>query len=292
LVQGKRNLFDNVVNVDASEDVVGVSKRLAEVLAEDLAGPAEERGTTAPTDQMSPAEESMALPESRSAEPPGDSAKPAATGSGIADEVRGCIVDLQRDFGPRIERILGAKGGLLVVLDSVDDADDERATAISQQIPIALIDRRTLKGLQRLGAASPAADAEDLYEAPQLPAALANPLERRARQKLEAAEVLLRQDCPTPAGELLLGALLSAAALRCGLDDPPELSRVAVWLYADALPSGKLDQDDAMLIMRALTLAQVEDQLPTDLLAALAADAARFVEDAADGARGGTSDGT
>ena len=38
LVQGKRVLFDNVVDPEASEDVVGVSKRLAEVLAEDLAG--------------------------------------------------------------------------------------------------------------------------------------------------------------------------------------------------------------------------------------------------------------
>ncbi len=37
LAQGKRHLFDNVVDPDASEDVVGISKRLAEVLAEDLA---------------------------------------------------------------------------------------------------------------------------------------------------------------------------------------------------------------------------------------------------------------
>jgi hypothetical protein len=30
--------------------------------------------------------------------------------------------------------------------------------------------------------------------------------------------------------------------------------------------------------MRALTLAQADDQVPTDLLAALAADVARFIE--------------
>ena len=36
LVQGKRVLFDNVVDPEASENVVGVSKRLAEVLADDL----------------------------------------------------------------------------------------------------------------------------------------------------------------------------------------------------------------------------------------------------------------
>ncbi len=59
LVQGKRELFDNVVDADASEDVVSVSKRLAEVLADDLAArpilPAEPRltKTAAPGSQKS-----------------------------------------------------------------------------------------------------------------------------------------------------------------------------------------------------------------------------------------------
>jgi hypothetical protein len=277
LVQGKRNLFANVVDADAREDVVGVSKRLAEVLAEDLAETADKSETPTPDDLEPPAAEagSGPLPEPRPAAP---QEQPTEADSGIADEVRDCVVELQRDFGPRVERILGAKGGLLVVLDKVDDTDDERAATLSEQIPVALIDRRTLKGLQRLGSASPAADAESIYVAPQQPVAVPNPLARRARQKLDAAEVLLRQDCPAPAGELLLGALLNAAALRCGLDQPTEPQKAAVWLYADALPAGRLQQDDATLIMRALTLAQADDQVPTDLLAALAADVARFIE--------------
>jgi hypothetical protein len=281
LVQGKRNLFDNVVDPEASEDVVGVSKKLAEVLAEDLAGAAEESETLASAGEE-PSEKEVVpeTPEEAGSAVRHEYPAPPTADSGIADEVRRCIVELQRDYGPRIERILGAKGGLLVVLDDVDDTDDERAAALSERVPIALIDRRTLKGLQRLGDASPAAGAESIYEAPQQPAKVTSPLARRARQKLEAAEVLLRQDCPAPAGELLLGALLCSSALRCGIDDPPELQKAAVWLYADALPSGKLQQDDATLVMRALTLAQAEDQVPTELLAALATDTARFVEDA------------
>ena len=286
LIEGKRNLFDNVLDSEASEDVVGVSKRLAEMLAEDLAGAADEGGTTvaanqeplaANADRETPAEPESGTPRDRPA-------LPSAADGRIADEVQRCIAELQSEFGPRVERILGAKGGLLVILEQVDDADDERAAAISEQVPIALIDRRTLKGLQRLGAASPAADAESLYEAPQQGATAPSPLARRARQKLEAAEVLLRQDCPAPGAELLLGALLCACALRCELDAPPETRRAAVWLYADALPSGKLQTDDATLIMRALTLVQAEDEIPTELLAALAGDAARFVADAGAGA--------
>lgn len=42
----------------------------------------------------------------------------------------------------------------------MDDDADERATTISQQMPIALIDRRILEGLQRLGVVSPAKGAQ------------------------------------------------------------------------------------------------------------------------------------
>jgi hypothetical protein len=276
LVGGKRDLFENVVSFDATEDVVGVSKRLAEILAEDLGGSAEGSETTTRAEPLPPAEASAPK---TAHEQPGEPGREAAD-RGIADEVRRCIVELQSDLGPRIERILGAKGGLLVVLEDVTNADDERAAAISQQVPIVIIDRRTLKGLQRLGAMPPDAEAESLYKAPTEPSGTTRPLVRKARQKLEAAEMLLRQDCAAPAGELLLGALLCASALRCGLDDPPEPRNAGIWLYSHALPSGKLRQEDASLIMRALGFAQADEQVPQELLAALAADTARFVEDA------------
>jgi hypothetical protein len=208
----------------------------------------------------------------------------ADTGADLGHEVRRCIDALQHDLGTRIERILGARGGLLVVLDQVSDADDARAAALSEQIPIALIDHRTLRGLQRLGAASPAADAEQLYAAPaesQPATRVEPPLLRRARQQLEAAEVLLRQGCPAPGAELLLGALLNTAALRCDQDHATEPSRTAVWLYAEALPSGALQPDDAALIMRAQSLSQAGDDVPAELLAALVADVAQFVEGSA-----------
>jgi len=289
LVKGKRDLFVNVVDADAAEDVVGVSRRLAEVLAEDLAetGTQSERSEAVSSgpievgDGQAVAADTAAPVDGPAADETLVIAGSADSGRAeIGDEVRRCIALLQRELGPRIERILGAKGGLLVVLDEVKDADDERAAAISDEVPIALIDRRTLRGLQRLGAAAPTADAEALYEAPAAQQPAGPPeaaLLRRARQKLEAAEVLLRQDCVGPAAELLHGAVLSAAALRCGRDEPPEPAKTAVWLYAEALPSGQLQSDDATLIMRAQTLAQADESIPPGLLAALAADVARFL---------------
>ncbi len=281
LVQGKRVLFDNVVDPEASEDVVGVSRRLAEVLAEDLAETAEakpepglpregvgapgaETPDLAPELGSEPSDESAAGPATES---PGDAAAgagQAGTRGLPAEEVRRCVVGLQEAFGARIERILASRGGLLAVLDYTDEAADRLAQQLSDWVPIALIDRRTLAGLQRLGAASPVEQGETLFEAAAEPASAGlHPLARQAQAKLEGARVLLAQS-PTeigatlggPATDLLLGALLCAAALLTGREQPPQPREAGIWLYGEAIPRGTIDQPDAALVMRAIALAQ------------------------------------
>jgi superfamily II DNA or RNA helicase len=298
LVQGKRVLFDNVVDPEASEDVVGVSRRLAEVLAEDLAGtegPGEATATpgeglglretegTIPEEVEGPAEEATESPADQT---------PSETGAGAerpeaevlpAEEVRRCVIALQESFGPRIERILASRGGLLVVMDHTDEAADRLAQGISDRVPIALIDRRTLAGLRRLGAASPVAEGETLFEsagAPSVPDR--HPLAGQAQSKLEGARLLLAQTqagAPLggPATDLLLGALLCAAALLAGRDQPPEPREAGIWLYAEALPRGSIDPSDAALMMRAIALAQGGDSVPPALIQDLAADATTFI---------------
>ena len=286
LVQGKRTLFDNVVDPGATEDVVGVSRRLAEVLAEDLAETVEPKSepsaAPAPTDAQSqgrePADETGSI-----------SPLPAKTQDQLdtrglpAEEVRRCVVALQETFGARIERILASRGGLLVVLDRVDEAADRMAQKISDLVPIALIDRRTLAGLQRLGAGSPVSETETLFETPgPSTAGRLHPLARQAQSKLEGARVLLAQaqaGAPLggPATDLLLGALLSAAALLAGRDEAPAPREAGIWLYGDAIPKGVMNQTDAALTMRAIALAQAGDSVPSALLQDLAADTETFV---------------
>ncbi|WP_295884741.1 DEAD/DEAH box helicase [uncultured Thiohalocapsa sp.] len=280
LVQGKRDLFDNVVDADAETDVVATSKKLAELLAEDLAGKDAlgEVPRDRPTDDAAQEETPAAGP--AAAAPTSAPADTAGADTATGDEVRRCIEILQRDFASRVTRILGARGGLLVVLDQVDDGDDSRVAGISERVPIALIDARTLRGLERLGAASPAYGAEALYQAPTdpQPATAAEPkLMQRARQQLEAAEVLLQQACSAPAAEMLLGAALNAAALRTGRAAPPEASRAAVWLYGEVLPTGQLQAQEASLIMQAHGLAQTEGEIPLQLLATLTQEIGRFI---------------
>ncbi|MEA3273721.1 MAG: DEAD/DEAH box helicase [Pseudomonadota bacterium] len=274
LIQGKRDLFDNVVDPEGTEDVVGVSKKLVEVLAEDLAeeGPPEDQPDAGPGTE--PAVQEPA------AEPPEARLPLAEVQSDIEEDIRHAIVEIQNAFGPRVERILGAGGGLLVVLDRVDQEADRAAATISGEVPVALIDPRTLGGLARLGAASPVAGTRTLFEAaPEETRNPEPPLLRQAREKLNGAQVLIQQACPAPALELLLGTLLCAAAIRAGRDEPPPPQQAGVWLYAEALPTGALTQEQSALIMRAMALAQGADAVPEGMLLELAAEVSAFLQE-------------
>jgi hypothetical protein len=164
-------------------------------------------------------------------------------------------------------------------VDQVDEEVDRAASSISQQVPVALIDLRTLNGLRRLGAGSPVAESRTLFEAPPTTAAQREPrLLRQAREKLQGAEVLIQQACPAPAMELLLGALLAAAAVRAGQETPPAPQQAGVWLYGEALPKGALTPEQAGLVMRAVALAQGGDTVPESMLRELTADISAFVQ--------------
>lgn len=212
---------------------------------------------------------------------------PSSQHGGESNQVVGdCILELQGLFGARIARVLvqkrgedGRSRGLLVFLDRVGAEDDAAIEGLLDQVPVALIHRRTLARLGRLGSASPVAEAEPVFQtetAPTEPPA-EHPLMRRAREALEAATLLAQQSCPGPAAELLLSALLAAAASRAGRESAPAPQQLGVWLYAEALPGGALTQDDAAVLMRAVALAQGGDALPQALLETLIEDAAAFV---------------
>lgn len=288
LVQGKRNLFDNVVDPEGTEDVVGISKKLMDVVTEDLAG-SDRTEAQAVSPEAAEAQgvspEAAETPEEQpDAEGPAVELSPARvpsedTGPGIEEAIRHAILEIQDAFGSRVERILGSGGGLLVVMERVDEEADRIAATISGEVPVALIDLRTLNGLRRLGAASPVSEARTLFEAEQETGEQREPaLLRQAREKLKGAEVLIQQACPAPAMDLLLGALLAAAAVRVGQAIPPAPQEVGVWLYGDVLPKGALTQDQAGLVMRTLALAQSADTVPEPMLRELAADVGVFVQ--------------
>ncbi len=282
MVQGKQNLFDNVVDSEASEDVVGVSKKLLEVLVADLNTKEEGQSQTipeipgeeAPEEAAPEAEELMAAdaPRERGAIPRNEMELPSAELQRRETLVRQTIVLLQQAFGARIERVLGSGGGLMAVLDRVSDEDELQAEGLSGEVAVALIDARTLRSLNRLGDASPLAATQPLFEATAQEKDEARLL-KLAEEKLKAGELLIEQHCFSAAAELLCGAMLASVAQLAGRQEVPEPARVGVWLYGELLPKGLVDAAQASAVGCALALQQGGDELSEPLLRKLAEDA-------------------
>jgi superfamily II DNA or RNA helicase len=267
LVRGKQHLFDNVISEDATEDVVGVSKRLLETLVDDL-----NTGPKAKADEQVPAagpvvEEAQEVAAAVDVRP---SSTGVAPSTAVEEAITACIVELQKAFGPRIERIMGAGGGLLAVIDRVDSEADRIAAILSREVPVAVIDQCTLHGLQRLGANSPMTQGQTYFDATtQAPGEKkVSRLTALATEKFKAATLLAEQHCATSAMELLLSALLALASERAGRSTPITPQEAGVWIYTEAVPKGLLDQEEITLITRALALAQAPT-LPQGLLAPL-----------------------
>jgi hypothetical protein len=275
LMQGKQHLFDNVIAEDATKDVVSVSKKLLETLVEDLTEP-----QVSPAESAAESAEIMETMAPETAEEPGQMALPEKGDAdrAVEEAIAGCIEELQKAFGARIERILGSGGGLLAVIDRVDAEADGVAVRLSGMVPVAVIDRCTLNGLSRLGAASPVAASHTYYDASlHADKGGMSRLAALAAEKLQGARVLMEQHCHNSAVELILSSLLAAAADRAGLEQPVTAREAGVWIYGEALPKGILNQEEVGLIMRGITLAQSQS-VPESLITGLLDDVELFVQ--------------
>ncbi|OQY08257.1 MAG: helicase [Desulfobacteraceae bacterium 4572_123] len=272
IVHNKQNLFDNVIGEDGTKDVVGVSKKLLETLVETLGettadGEKREEKTDGETVPQDAREAQEAL------------LKKADKPDGVLEKaITSCIQELQNAFGPRIERILGSGGGILTILDKVTAEDDLMAAGLSDNVPVAVIDQRTLSSLARLGTASPVANSVTYYDAAEIreDSEKVPRLTALAVEKFKAARILVDQQCSDSAVELICSALLAAASGRADLDNPILVQDAGVWIYGDALPKGILNQDEAALIMRGITLAQ-SPAVPQPLIIQLMDDAEPFI---------------
>ncbi len=259
-----------MVSSQAEQDVVGVSKRMLETVIEELneKEPAKGCGTVSDEAPEAVATETDERASAKTVDEQEESEENIA--------VRHTIEAIQECWSHRVERILGTGGGLLVVMEQFDDKDAERANDLSRHsVGVALIDPRTLIGLQRLGAASPIAGATPLYDA-EGEQPKTSPLQVQAEEKLKAAELLVEQCCFSRAIELLASAMLLAAAARADLKRAPGREDAAVWIYSQALPQGLLVSDQANALLRALALIDASE-LPESLLEEVISDARELV---------------
>ena len=278
LIQGKQHLFNQVIDQDASEDVVGVSPKLLEKLVDDLAR--SEVDKTSPHESVS--DDAISQPDEASVQP--SKTDPEAASDHAEDDTRTaiteCVISLQQILGLRIERILGARGGLLVIIDRVDTEAEAfaRELSVSSEIPVALIDPVSLNSLRRLGIIS-ADEQQPVYfeahdnEKERQP----HPLMIFANERLLAAEALLQQSIVGPSVDLLLSALLAAAAVRAEMTRAVSVEQAGVWVYSEALAKGWLDERQAALIMRAVALRNSE-AVPASLMDVLLLDCRGFIQ--------------
>jgi SNF2 family DNA or RNA helicase len=305
LLQNKQNLFDNVIEPDATEDVVGINKKMLQTVIDDLTSDAEKEQAqdSLPASEAEPmasetmsveamsaeamASEAMALAAidlERDVEVKMESARQSELNTHRADgqdeAISQCVIKIQQTFGSRLEKVMGVDGGLLVVTSTIESNDEAVAEELSETIPVAIIDLRTINGLQRLGKGSPVAAAEMIYDASQddVSEPAVSPLIELSRRKLKSAEILLEQQCSADAMSLLVSSLLTMAAGKMGLQQAPSQEQASVWLYAEAIPQGFINNEQAMAILRAMTLSQAPS-VPESLLYEVLEDVRLFTAD-------------
>lgn len=191
--------------------------------------------------------------------------------------IKSCIVRIQEAFGPRIERILGSSGGLLVIMQPVDSAAEQLAIELSESIPVALMEPRTYLGLKRLGAASPVTEMKLLLDRQSdNDAGLESVYTQLARDKLNSAELLIDQGQLAGVADLLAAAMIAEVADRAGWAQLPNADEVSLWVYADALPNKLLLAEQATALVRAISLAKIPS-IPEALVYEILADARTII---------------
>jgi Superfamily II DNA/RNA helicases, SNF2 family len=250
LVKGKRDLFDNVIDPAATEDAVGVSKKMLQTLMEDLAGASVDEDAAAVPKGEAIKDERAEMDEAV--------VSVKVESAGLSDDektARQVVEAIQAAFGSRIERMLAKSGGLLVVVEHWQDDDEQMGQDLSVQgLPVAVIDGRTWRSLLRLGKASPLAEAETIFETVVTEQPQENPLSVLAQQKLHSAKVLIEQQCTAGVMDLLASALLLKLAALTEQTQPPVVTDAAVWIYGELLPKGLLTPEHAAQIMQVVSL--------------------------------------
>ena len=88
----------------------------------------------------------------------------------------------------------------MVIMDQLTEQAETFVDQLTSPVPIALIDLKTLRMLERLGDSSPISGAQPLTQAPE------TPWLTRARQQLANAHILMEQELDTGVIELLCSA--------------------------------------------------------------------------------------
>ncbi|MBT9561038.1 MAG: SWF/SNF helicase family protein, partial [Myxococcales bacterium] len=244
----QRSILD--LATEAADDLLKglLPKGPDEVALPDDAPPEDPGADLAPADAP-PLEEPKAAPEQKKRRVAVD----VDVTSGVLQRA---VALAESTFGDRIDTLIARPRGLVLLMQEVTDSDIALADAISREVTIAVMERRTWAALERMGVAGADGDSPHALPAPALPPApIEAPLRTLARKRLAAAEVVHREGMASTALELVAGALLAHVADIGGVAEAPSPQNAALWLYGDAVPKGWASPALAGDILKAQGLA-------------------------------------
>ncbi|MFT4925592.1 MAG: superfamily II DNA or RNA helicase [Phenylobacterium sp.] len=278
LVNNKQDLFDNVIDPQGSEDVIGISKKSLTAVINDLT---DEQEDTQPEPSDNPNNsDSLPLPplkdeEEKLKNQSTDATQQITLPSGLASEadeqIKTGLLKIQQYYGQRIEQIMAKGGGLLIILNALDDDDDTFIQTLGLTIPIALIDLKTIRQLQGLGINTLGDDVQSIELPPASIIPTLSVWHQQASEKLIAAQTLLDQQIESGANltsavvELLCSAIASALTDKAQLNQIMPTEQIPVWLYSTALSEALLNMEEINLISRVIGL-RLANPVPDNLL--------------------------
>ncbi len=273
LVSNKQDLFDNVIDPEGGEDVVGISKKTLTEVVDDLAKEAK------PADEVLEKFPAIDLPEvsqKANVAPAQSFQLPSQLQSDDDNEIKEALINIGQQFGNRIEQILAKGGGLLIILSEVDTTDNEFLDSLKLSVPAAIVDVKTLHQLQQMGVNPLSADSQTI----DLPAPVyerISPWVLQANEKLDAAQTLLEQKITGGVMELICSAI---ASMLTEIAQSPQLmpiEQVPVWLYSEAIPAGLLTLEQTYIVSQVIGL-RLANAIPNKLLWQCFADTKELIE--------------
>lgn len=263
LVNNKQALFNNVIDPEGTEDIVGISKKTLDEILTTIPKP---QAVIDQEKQQKQKPQSQQVAAKKPEEKTTAIKLPASLKSSDNDQLVAQLLKLQQHFDDRLEQIVAKGGGLLILLSELLPIDNDFVDALKLEVPVALVQSQTLHQLKSLGISSLLEDSEPVELSHSAKIEAPNPWQRQAIELLNATAKLLEQNIQNGVLELLASTIAHAMTAKSNTDVLISIDDLPVWLYAEAVPNQILAIEQASVISRVIGLRQV-NTVPEALIA-------------------------
>ena len=290
LVNSKQDLFNSAIVGDSENDVItvggkGLSSLISELQADKMPAsqisepsvescddeapmPGEEQGTSA--------QDLPVTPEQAPAEAP-------VTSAWLPDELTGepqleqLLVAVERQFAQRIDSIKAQQNQIIVVLDNITDADETFADQLQSDIPIVLLDPRSMRQLRKLNTDGwPSVSDSALQRADKQTEKQRSPWYQIANDKFQAAK-LLNQQGVAGVLDLLSAAICAKISAIAEIKELITVDTASLELYTNTTLLEALSAQETECFIKVFNLSRLNTLIPTSLIDTLLTELEGFL---------------